>query len=41
MGMLKAENINLYKNYLWDTLEIDWERSHSDSDFQWQQDRFT
>ena len=24
IGMLKAENINLNKNYLWDTLEIDW-----------------
>ena len=23
-GMLKAENIRLNKNYLWDTLEIDW-----------------
>ena len=23
-GMLKAENINLIKNYFWDTLEIDW-----------------
>ena len=23
-GMLKAENIKLNKNYLWDTLEIDW-----------------
>ena len=22
--MLKAENIKLNKNYLWDTLEIDW-----------------
>ena len=22
--MLKAENIKLIKNYLWDTLEIDW-----------------
>ena len=24
IGTLKAENINLIKNYLWDTLEIDW-----------------
>ena len=24
MGTLKAENIKLIKNYLWDTLEIDW-----------------
>ena len=24
IGMLKVENIKLYKNYLWDTLEIDW-----------------
>ena len=23
-GTLKAENIKLIKNYLWDTLEIDW-----------------
>ena len=23
-GTLKAENIKLNKNYLWDTLEIDW-----------------
>ena len=23
-GMLEAENIKLNKNYLWDTLEIDW-----------------
>ena len=23
-GMLKAENIRLNKNYIWDTLEIDW-----------------
>ena len=23
-GMLKTENIKLNKNYLWDTLEIDW-----------------
>ena len=23
-GMLKAKNIKLNKNYLWDTLEIDW-----------------
>ena len=23
-GMLKAENIKINKNYLWDTLEIDW-----------------
>ena len=23
-GMLKAENIKLNKNYLWDRLEIDW-----------------
>ena len=25
IGMLKAENIKLIKNYLWDILEIDWE----------------
>ena len=24
IGMLKAKNIILNKNYLWDTLEIDW-----------------
>ena len=24
MGTLKSENIKLMKNYLWDTLEIDW-----------------
>ena len=24
IGMLKAENIKSHKNYLWDTLEIDW-----------------
>ena len=24
MDMLKAENIKLNKNYLWDMLEIDW-----------------
>ena len=24
IGMLKAENIKLNKNYLWDTMEIDW-----------------
>ena len=24
IGMLKAENIKLIKNYLWDTLEKDW-----------------
>ena len=24
IGMLKAENIKLNKNYIWDTLEIDW-----------------
>ena len=24
IGTLKAENIKLYKNYLWDTLEINW-----------------
>ena len=24
MGMLKPENIKLNKNYIWDTLEIDW-----------------
>ena len=24
IGMLKVENIKLNKNYLWDTLEIDW-----------------
>ena len=23
-GTLRAENIKLNKNYLWDTLEIDW-----------------
>ena len=23
-GMLNAENIKLNKNYIWDTLEIDW-----------------
>ena len=23
-GMLRAENIKLNKNYIWDTLEIDW-----------------
>ena len=23
-GMLKPENIKLNKNYLWDTMEIDW-----------------
>ena len=23
-GMLKAENIKLNENYIWDTLEIDW-----------------
>ena len=23
-GMLKSENIMLNKNYIWDTLEIDW-----------------
>ena len=23
-GMLKAKNVKLNKNYLWDTLEIDW-----------------
>ena len=23
-GMLKAENIKLNKNYIWDTLEINW-----------------
>ena len=38
IGTLKAENIKLNKNYLWDTLEIDWKEV---SDFQWQQDRFT
>ena len=26
IGTLKAENIKLNKNYLWDTLEIDWEK---------------
>ena len=25
IGMLKSENIKLNKNYIWDTLEIDWE----------------
>ena len=24
IGTLKAENMKLNKNYLWDTLEIDW-----------------
>ena len=24
IGMLKAKNIKLIKNYLWETLEIDW-----------------
>ena len=24
IGTLKAENIKLNKNYLWDTMEIDW-----------------
>ena len=24
VGILKAENIKLNKNYLWDTFEIDW-----------------
>ena len=24
LGMLKAENLKLNKNYIWDTLEIDW-----------------
>ena len=24
IGMLKPENIKLYQNYIWDTLEIDW-----------------
>ena len=24
IGILKAENIKLNKNYIWDTLEIDW-----------------
>ena len=24
IGMLKAKSIKLIKNYLWDTLEIDW-----------------
>ena len=24
IGMLKPENIKLYQNYVWDTLEIDW-----------------
>ena len=27
IGMLKAKNIKLNKNYLWDTLEIDWKKS--------------
>ena len=27
IGMLKAENIKLNKNYLWDTLEIDWKEA--------------
>ena len=25
-GMLKAENIKLNKNYIWDMLEIDWKK---------------
>ena len=33
-GTLKAENIKLNRNYLWDTQEIDSEGSHYD--FQWQ-----
>ena len=41
IGMLKAEDIKLNKNHLWDTLEIDWKEGRSHSDFQWQQDRFT
>ena len=27
IGILKAENIKLNKNYLWDTLEIDWKEA--------------
>ena len=27
IGMLKAKNMKLNKNYLWDTLEIDWKKS--------------
>ena len=38
-GMLNAKHIKLNKNYLWDTLEMDWKEVHND--FQWQQDRFT
>ena len=34
-GMLKAENIKLNKNYLWDTLEIDWKEVTVT--FKWQQ----
>ena len=26
IGTLKAKNIKLNKNYLWDTLEIDWKK---------------
>ena len=27
VGTLKAKNIKLIKNYLWDALEIDWKKS--------------
>ena len=26
IGMLKSENIKLNRNYIWDTLEIDWKK---------------
>ena len=39
IGMLEPENIKLNKNYLWDTLEIDWKEVTVT--FKWQQDRFT
>ena len=39
IGTLKAEDIKLNKNYLWDTLEIDLKEVTVTS--QWQQDRFT
>ena len=37
-GMLKTENIKLSRNYLWDTLEIDWKKVTMT--FQWQQNLF-